>query len=112
MFFAKPCIIGTGPPSLAKGDRIANIIGVSVPLILRETAQHSGRYKVVGAAFADDLMEWGWPKKREEHEETRYVSGGKDGPYEKRRTVVKYVPWPKSYIGLAWTTTFDRIVLV
>jgi hypothetical protein len=43
-----------------KGDHIASIVGVSVPLILRATSQQPGRYMVVGPAFVDSLAEWGW----------------------------------------------------
>lgn len=53
--------IGSGPDTMFEGDKIAFVRGVPVPMVLRDAADGSGRYTVVGPAFVHGLMEGvGW----------------------------------------------------
>ena len=54
--------LGTGLAAMRQGDKVANIVGVSVPLILRESGSYwrstSNGYRVIGPAFMDQLLIW------------------------------------------------------
>ena len=114
LFFAEPDYVGSGPPSARVGDRIASISGVSVPMVLRETAPGSERYRVVGPAFVDSLMPWGWSHDKKVVEKVmKHMDGGPDGSSSTMEVdEISYVPWPGSQRALHRTLNYERIVLM
>ena len=54
--FVSNQVIRTGPTQMAIGDEIAQVVGVSWPLVLRKTK--TGSFEIVGPAMAEGLMDW------------------------------------------------------
>lgn len=50
--------IGSGPPNMLLGDKIALLSGVSRPLVLREHPQRPEVYNVIGPAFVCGYTDW------------------------------------------------------
>ena len=57
-FFTDSGLVGTGPPDTAEGDVIANIVGVTAPLVLRKVPDQEDCYQVIGPAYVDMLVAW------------------------------------------------------
>ncbi|KAK4446295.1 heterokaryon incompatibility protein-domain-containing protein [Podospora aff. communis PSN243] len=61
VFFSKEGRIGSGPPTVAGGDKIVVLDGVAVPMVVcaaSATGSGPARYTVVGPAFIPGLMKW------------------------------------------------------
>jgi hypothetical protein len=64
-FVTKSGYIGTAPRSIRKGDVVALIPGVNMPMILRHKNSHSNAYEVLASAYIHGIMEgeiWGQAK--------------------------------------------------
>lgn len=114
LFYCPPDFIGVGPASTREGDKITSIIGVSVPMVLRGMGHVSGVYKVVGPAFVDTLMEWGWFKRTKKVWETEVVTGRlPDGrPFRNEVPTAKWTEWPESEGVIRKKGGFGRIRLI
>ena len=51
LFFAHDNYIGSGTPDARPGDKVALIMGLCLPMILRDVAGYERQYTVVGPAF-------------------------------------------------------------
>lgn len=56
MFLTSKGYLGTGPPHLKVGDKVALVRGVPMPLILRNYGGDIEGYKIIGPAFISGLM--------------------------------------------------------
>jgi hypothetical protein len=61
--------LGTASVGAREGDKIATVMGLATPMILRETTPGSGTYTVIGPAIMERLLHWEWKR-------TRYVTIG------------------------------------
>ncbi|MCJ1442672.1 MAG: hypothetical protein MMC23_003169 [Stictis urceolatum] len=114
LFFVDPMMVGSGPLNATKGDCIATIAGVSVPLILRETSPCSQKYMIIGPAFVASLMEWGWTETTKERWWNEYVEFD-NSPSAPTSTVARRVslsPWPESEAELQKRVPLVKIDLV
>lgn len=57
LFFSKDGHIGSGPPRMQEGDSIFRFAGVDIPMILRESDTHPGKWRVVGPTFIPGCMD-------------------------------------------------------
>lgn len=55
-FTTKQGYIGLGPAGLKPGDVVCVLLGLIIPVVLRETARDSGRWQVVGTCLVPGLM--------------------------------------------------------
>lgn len=56
LFFSMDGFMGSGPPHMEVGDKMAILDGVAVPMILRQDIENRNQFRVIGPSFMHGLM--------------------------------------------------------